>query len=145
MKIEVKVLDQMTAKEWCQLVEERIKVFVVEQKCPYQEVDQDDYSAYHLTLKNSQGQLVGYTRIYKRDAHHATFGRVLVPKQFRGHHFGRQLVTATITQTKKLFPNLPIQIQAQAYLEKFYQSLGFEPISKIYLEDNIPHLDMVMR
>lgn len=130
----------MTALQWCHIVEERIKVFVVEQNCPYQEVDQDDYTAHHLLLISDQDQLVGYTRIYLRDHHHATFGRVLVPKQFRGHQYGRKLVQETINAT----PNLPIKIQAQAYLEQFYQSFGFKPISSVYLEDHIPHLDMVL-
>lgn len=144
MKIEVKTLDQMTARKWCQLAEERIKVFVVEQKCPYQEIDQQDYSAHHLMLKNDQGELVGYTRIMKKDDQHATFGRVLVLKAHRGHQYGWQLVQATIDETKRLFPGMPIQIQAQAYLQNFYQSFGFKPISAVYLEDNIPHLDMIM-
>lgn len=144
MPIEVKMLDEMTAKEWCKLAEERVKVFVVEQECPYQEIDEQDYHAHHLMLKNDQGELVGYTRIMDKDELHATFGRVLVLKQFRGHEYGRQLVQATINETKRLFPNKAIQIQAQAYLKDFYGSFGFKPISEVYLEDNIPHLDMVL-
>lgn len=143
MKVEVKKLAELTAPEWCKLVEERVKVFVVEQKCPYQEVDQDDYHAYHLMLKNDRGELVGYTRIYQRGKD-ATFGRVLVPKEFRGRHYGRQLVQATIAATKRLLPGKKVKIQAQAYLQHFYESVGFQPVSKVYLEDNIPHLDMVL-
>lgn len=144
MKIEVKTLDQMTAKEFCQIAEERTKVFVVEQECAYQEIDQQDYTAHHLLMKNDEGELVGLTRIMEKDDDHSTFGRVLVLKQFRGHDYGRQLVQATIDETKKLFPDKDIQIQAQAYLQKFYASFGFKPISDVYLEDNIPHLDMVL-
>lgn len=143
MKVEVKKLTELTAPEWCKLVEERVKVFVVEQKCPYQEVDQDDYHAYHLMLQNDEGKLVGYTRIYRRGKK-ATFGRVLVPKEFRGYHYGRQLVQATIAATKRLLPGKEIKIQAQAYLQHFYESFGFQPVSKVYLEDNIPHLDMIL-
>lgn len=65
MKIVVKKLAELSSEEWCDLVAERIKVFVVEQHCPYQEVDQDDYHAYHLVLKDDQNNLVGYTRIYQ--------------------------------------------------------------------------------
>lgn len=144
MNVEVKTLSEMTAQEWCKLAEERIKVFVVEQECPYQEVDEQDYQAHHLMLKDDQGDLVGYTRIMKKDESHATFGRVLVLKKFRGHSYGRQLVQATIDETKRLFPQKAIQIQAQAYLQDFYASFGFKPISAVYLEDNIPHLDMVL-
>ena len=79
-----------------------------------------------------------------KDKDHSTFGRVLVCQQYRKHKYGRQLVQATIDETKKLFPEKAIKIQAQAYLQKFYESFGFKPVSDVYLEDNIPHLDMVM-
>ena len=144
MKIEVKTLDEMTAKEFCKIAEERTKVFVVEQDCPYQEIDQLDYTAHHLVLRDDQGNFVGYTRIMHKDEEHSTFGRVLVCQQYRKHKYGRQLVQATIDETKKIFPEKAIKIQAQAYLLKFYESFGFKPVSDVYLEDNIPHLDMVM-
>ena len=64
MKIEVKTLDEMTTKEFCKIAEERTKVFVVEQDCPYQEIDQLDYTAHHLVLRDDQGNFVGYL-IYK--------------------------------------------------------------------------------
>lgn len=144
MKVEVKTLAELTAVEWCKVVEERIKVFVVEQQCPYQEVDQQDYYAHHLMLRDDQGQLVGYTRIMRKNTQTATFGRVLVLKPFRGNQHGRQLVQATIDETHRLFPGNKIQIQAQAYLQEFYTSFGFKAISDVYLEDNIPHLDMVL-
>ena len=140
MKIEVKTLDEMTAKEFCKIAEERTKVFVVEQDCPYQEIDQLDYTAHHLVLRDDQGNFVGYTRIMDKDKDHSTFGRVLVCQQYRKHKYGRQLVQATIDETKKLFPEKAIKIQAQAYLQKFYESFGFKPVSDVYLEDNIPHL-----
>lgn len=82
----------------------------MEQQCPYQEVDDQDYGAHHFLLKNNRGQLV----------------------------------QTTIDHTKRLYPDKKIQIQAQAYLEKFYESFGFKPVSAVYLEDGIPHLDMVM-
>lgn len=143
MKVEVKTLAELSSQEFCRIVEERVCVFVVEQQCPYQEVDDQDYGAHHLLLKNDRGQLVDYTRIMDKDADRATFGRVLVPKQFRGHQYGRQLVQTTIDHTKRLYPGKKIQIQAQGYLQKFYESFGFKPVSAVYLEDGIPHLDMV--
>ncbi|MGN1279090.1 MAG: GNAT family N-acetyltransferase [Limosilactobacillus sp.] len=144
MKTVVKTLDEMTAVEWCRLLEERVKVFVVEQDCPYQEVDSYDYQAHHLTLWDDDGKLVGYTRIYRRQDGKVTFGRVLVPMQYRKHHYGRYLVEQTIAAAHRIFNGEPIQIQAQAYLKKFYGSLGFQAISDVYLEDGIPHLDMVL-
>ncbi len=82
MNVEVKTLNEMTAQEWCKLVEERVRVFVVEQECPYQEIDEQDYQAHHLMLKDERGELVGYTRIMAKDSSHVTFGRVLVLKNF---------------------------------------------------------------
>ena len=102
MNVEVKTLNEMTAQEWCKLAEVRVRVFVVEQECPYQEIDEQDYQAHHLMLKDEQGELVGYTRMMAKDDDHATFGRVLVLKQFRGHKHGCQLVQATIDETKRL-------------------------------------------
>ena len=145
MKTVIKKLDEMTAQEWCRLVEERIKVFVVEQDCTYQEVDQDDYHAAHLMLFDDVDQLVGYTRIYRRSDGKVTFGRVLVPMQYRKNHYGRQLVEQTIKATHRLFPGETIQIQAQAYLQKFYESLRFQPVSDVYPEDGIPQHDMVLK
>lgn len=145
VKIEVKTISDLTAQEFCQIAQERIKVFVVEQNCSYQEIDELDEAAYHLLLKDDQNNLVGYTRIINKNAKPITFGRVLVPKQYRSHQYGRLLVQATIEKAQELFPNQSIQIQAQAYLENFYHSFGFEPISDVYLEDGIPHLNMKLR
>lgn len=144
MQVEVKRLDELTVQEFYKIVEERIKVFVVEQNCPYQEIDAQDKHAYHLMLKDSEDNLVGYTRIIDKNSEQATFGRVLVPKQFRKNQYGRALVKATIEKTQELFPDKQISIQAQAYLKNFYSAFGFEPISEVYLEDNIPHLDMIL-
>lgn len=144
MKIEVKTMNELTTQEFYKIATERIKVFVVEQDCPYQEIDEQDEKAYHLMLKDDQNNLVGYTRIINKNAEQTTFGRVLVPKEYRSHQYGRLLVQTTIEKAQELFPDKQIQIQAQAYLEKFYRSFGFEPISDVYLEDGIPHLDMVL-
>src|SRR5699024_12553908 len=103
MNVEVKTLSEMTAQEWCRLAEERIKVFVVEQERPYQEIDEQDYQAQHLMLKDDQRDLVGYTRSMAKDSSHATFGRVLVLAQFSGHDYRRQLVWTTIGETKSLW------------------------------------------
>ncbi|MCT3019917.1 GNAT family N-acetyltransferase [Pediococcus pentosaceus] len=144
MQVLVKKLDELSVQDFYQITEERIKVFVVEQNCPYQEIDTQDVKAYHLMLRDNQNNLVGYTRIIDKNSTQATFGRVLVPKRFRKNKYGRMLVQATIEKTQEIFPNKKITIQAQAYLEEFYKSFGFQPTSEIYLEDDIPHLDMIL-
>lgn len=139
MKFTLQTLDEMTAQEFCKIAEERTKVFVVEQNCPYQEIDQEDYHAYHLILWNDDGLFAAYSRIMD-EGNHATFGRVLVPMEFRKNHYGRLLVAETIKQTQKLFPNKPIIIEGQAYLTDFYKSFGMKQISEVFLLDNIPHI-----
>lgn len=138
----VKSTNELSPKELIDILKARVAVFVVEQNCPYQEVDDDDYNDLHVCLVEN-GDLKAYTRIINK-GDHITFGRVLVVEKYRKAGLGAEIVAATIEEIKKRFPNQPIQIQAQAYLQKFYAGFGFNPISEVYLEDNIPHLDMLM-
>lgn len=140
--ITVKRTDELTPKELIDILKARVAVFVVEQNCPYQEVDDDDYNDLHVCLSEN-GALQAYTRIIE-DSDKIHFGRVLVVEKYRKQGLGEKVVAATIAEIKKRFPGKTIQIQAQAYLQKFYAGFGFKPISDVYLEDNIPHLDMVM-
>lgn len=142
MEIEVKTANQLTSLELIEIFQTRVAVFVVEQECPYQEVDEYDAVAWHVLLKD-KGTLKGYARIIEKEDH-ITFGRVLVVKAFRGEKLGKELVAAVIKEVKSRFPNNKIQISGQAYLKKFYQSFGFEIASDIYLEDGIPHLEMIL-
>src|SRR5690606_20022455 len=121
----------------------RCEVFVVEQNCAYQDVDDKDFKAHHLLMFQNE-QLVGYCRIlppnvsYKEPA----IGRVVVSKDFRGKQFGKLLMKQAVDETKKLFQNQDIVISAQLYLLKFYTELGFAKEGEEYLEDNIPHIQM---
>lgn len=139
----VKSTDELKPKELIDILKARTAVFVVEQNCPYQEVDDDDYHDLHVQLIEDN-HLKAYTRIIDK-GDHITFGRVLVVKEYRKEGLGRKIISATIDEIKQRFPNQPIQIQAQAYLQKFYESFGFKAISDVYLEDNIPHLDMLLK
>lgn len=140
--ITVKSTNDLTPKELIDILKARVAVFVVEQNCPYQEVDDDDYNTLHVCLTEN-GNLEAYTRIIEDDDK-IHFGRVLVVEKYRKQGLGEKIVSATIEEIKKRFPGKTIQIQAQAYLQKFYAGFGFKPISDVYLEDNIPHLDMIM-
>lgn len=137
----VKQTNELTSQELVQVLKERVAVFVVEQNCPYQEVDANDFDDLHVQLTDDAGQLQAYTRIMDR-GDSVTFGRVLVVKAYRCTGLGQQIVQATLDAIAKRFPGKPIQIQAQAYLQKFYAGFGFKPVSAVYLEDDIPHLDM---
>ncbi|MFD0898117.1 GNAT family N-acetyltransferase [Loigolactobacillus binensis] len=143
-KLIIKKTSELTNFELLDILKARTAVFVVEQNCPYQEVDDQDYTALHVMLK-VQDQLAAYARIIPhQDNVHISFGRVLVVKAFRGQQLGRQLVTATIAATKRYFPDQAIKIAGQSYLKAFYMSFGFKPVSAVYLEDNIPHIDFVL-
>ncbi len=141
MNYYVKSFSELNTSEFYAIVKERIAVFVVEQACPYQEVDEIDEHAWHTYFKDDNGNISAYTRVYEeKDAVH--FGRVLVNKSHRKEGLGRKIVTQTLEFIEDKYPDKPIIIGAQVYLRSFYESFGFEAISAIYLEDDIPHIDM---
>ncbi|HAT55028.1 MAG TPA: GNAT family N-acetyltransferase [Lactobacillus sp.] len=143
-KILIKQTKDLTPQQLVRIMAARTRVFVVEQTCPYQEVDDKDLDAYHVLLEQNK-QLVAYARIIPHDdGTSMSFGRVLVVKEFRKQHLGRQLVATTLATLARLYSTAPIKIQAQNYLRDFYGSFGFKAVSSVYLEDNIPHIDMVL-
>lgn len=140
----IKKTNQLSGEEIVQIMKERTKVFVVEQNCVYQEVDDKDIDATHVIFKKDH-RLVAYARVIRHDNRQdMSFGRVLVVKEFRKLHLGRQLVDTTIKYINKKYPERIIKIQAQNYLKNFYASFGFFSVSDVYLEDDIPHIDMVL-
>jgi len=143
-KINVKKTDDLTVQELLMIMAERIKVFVVEQECPYQEVDEKDKDATHVFFQQDN-QLLAYTRIVPHDdGMSISFGRVLVVEEYRHEHLGQEIVQETIDIIKNNHPDTTIKIQAQAYLQQFYESFSFVKESDIYLEDGIPHMDMIL-
>lgn len=141
MKFKISTIDELNSRELIEFLEQRVKVFVVEQNCPYQEVDDDDLNALHIELLSDEGNLCGYSRVYKTDGH-VTFGRVLVPKERRHHGYANELLKKTLSVIEERYPGQRIEIEAQAYLTKFYESFGFKQISDIFLLDGIPHCRM---
>lgn len=140
MEYKVKTFEELTTKEFYELTKLRISVFVVEQNCPYQEIDQIDEQALHTWLSKDE-VIVGYTRIFERD-NEVTFGRVLVNPDYRRKKIGNHLLKQTLKVIECKYPNKTIIIHAQAHLVDFYAFFGFKVISEIYLEDDIPHVDM---
>ncbi|NVY96581.1 GNAT family N-acetyltransferase [Lactobacillus sp. DCY120] len=121
----------------------RTKVFVVEQKCTYQEMDAKDFTAWYVQLRQNQ-QLVVYARIVAHDEpNFISFGRVLVVDKYQHQQLGTQLIKATLAAIKERYPQQAIKIQAQNYLRDFYAEFGFQAVSAVYLEDGIPHVDTV--
>ncbi|QLB16933.1 GCN5 family acetyltransferase [Mannheimia varigena] len=133
--------EQLTTAELFEIYKARTAVFVVEQNCPYQEVDDKDLQAVHFFAKNAKN-LTAYCRLIPaEDGVH--IGRVLVVKEYRGAGLARELVQKAMDYCREHFPAQPIHAQAQSYLQEFYESFGFKAVSGVYLEDGIPHLDMV--
>ncbi|GEO66800.1 GNAT family N-acetyltransferase [Levilactobacillus spicheri] len=141
---QAKRFDQLTTHELWALYHLRTAVFVVEQACYYQEVDEADLTAVHLLGTDEAGHLVAYARLIP-EHDHVRIGRVVVAPAARGKGAGQQLVHEAIAAVKTQFPHaVQIDIQAQAYLQKFYTGYGFQPVSDVYLETGIPHLDMIL-
>lgn len=140
--IDVRQTNELTPRELVTIFKERTRVFVVEQTCYYQEVDDEDYQCFHVRILDDQtNELMAYARIMsKKDS--VTFGRVLVVEKFRRQGLGNQLLKAVLDYISTHFPGLDVEIEAQAYLTKFYGSFGFKQTSEIYLLDNIPHCQM---
>lgn len=140
MTVTVGKLTDLTLTQMVTIFKERVAVFVVEQNCPYQEIDEADYSATHIAIWQGE-EILAYSRVIDCGTK-VTFGRVIVTKAHRGKQLGHQIVSLALAEIAKSFPNQPVQISAQAHLEAFYGGFGFEVISEVYLEDGIPHIDM---
>ena len=142
MQILIKKWDDLSIDEVQSIFGLRSEVFIVEQECPFQDVDGRDPEADHLLLYENS-ILCGYTRIFPKNTYfkEASFGRTVVKKKYRGKGYGHVLVKESIKYLKNKKES-PIKISAQSYLKKFYTSHGFTAIGEEYLEDNIPHIAM---
>lgn len=138
----VKSFAELDTNELFTILKERVDVFVVEQECAYPEIDDLDKIAFHLFQKNQNDQIMAYCRIIPTDEI-IKIGRVLTAKNYRNSGLGRELVDQAMTFCHKNYPQLPVYAQAQAHLQNFYGSFGFKPTSEVYLEDDIPHIDMI--
>nr|MBS0036700.1 GNAT family N-acetyltransferase [Saprospiraceae bacterium] len=137
----VKYFDELSLEELYGILRLRSEVFVVEQNCPYQDLDNLDQQSIHL-WENSGDKIISYSRILQEGILYPGFcsiGRVITRQQNRGKGRGRQMMLAAIAYCEENFPCTPIKIMAQTYLIPFYQSLGFQKVGKEFLEDGIPH------
>ncbi len=137
-------LEFFTAFELYEIIKARESVFVVEQNCPYQETDELDPHAWHLSVWVN-GELTAYARVVDPGikSNQPSIGRVMTLKKFRGQKIGRALMEEAIKFTEQKYPGNDIKISAQVYLQKFYESLGFNIFGESYDEDGIPHIDMI--
>ena len=143
MNFQIKKFEDLTADEIYEILRIRSEVFVVEQNCAFQDCDNDDQNSYHIfTAENDR--IVSYLRVLKRGISYneISIGRVLVAKDHRGKGVAKELLIKAIEFIENTLNECEIRISAQEYLKEFYSSLGFEISSDMYLEDEIPHIEM---
>lgn len=139
----IKPFADLSLSELYSILELRSLVFVVEQNCVYQDLDNKDQKAIHL-FGEIDGKLMAYARLFDAGIYfeNTSIGRVIVHPEARAQKLGHQLIQKSIEQIKNLFDKEQITISAQLYLQKFYESHGFVATSEVYLEDDIPHVEM---
>jgi ElaA protein len=147
MEWHLKSFEELDTKTLYYILKLRAEVFVVEQTCPYLDPDDKDFKSHHLYATGKAGEVLAYARIVKPGVSYPTpaIGRVVTSPKIRKSGTGRILMQKCIQACSELFPGNPVTISAQCYLEKFYQSLGFETVSDPYPEDDIPHVKMLLR
>lgn len=136
----------LTTDELYRILALRQRVFVVEQACPYLDADGWDDRAHHL-WQDEGGTLVAYLRVFAPGVKYAeaSLGRIVTAPEARRTGRGRALVAEGLARIAAAHGAVPVRIGAQRYLERFYGELGFVRVSDDYLEDGIPHLEMVRR
>lgn len=135
----IKPFDKLTTQELFNIYKLRVDVFVVEQQCPYHEVDDIDTISHHIYLQNDNSKILAYCRMYKEnDTFH--IGRVIASERRKG--YGTQIMkTAVKFATEELHAD-SIILEAQTYAKNFYEKLGFTQTSEPFVEDGIPHIQM---
>ena len=140
--------DDLPIRDWYAVSTARVDVFVMEQNCPFQDNDGADIHSWHLLGWQAAGgtrELAAYCRIVDAGVKFAepSIGRVVTPLPFRRGGYGKVLMAEAVRRHESLYPAQPNRIGAQQRLEKFYQGFGFKTASDMYIEDGIPHIEML--
>nr|WP_292799406.1 GNAT family N-acetyltransferase [Methanobrevibacter sp.] len=140
----MKKFDELTNDELYDILKLRSEVFVVEQDCVYNDLDDKDKVAYHLFLKDSD-EIVAVSRILPENVRFEEFsiGRVIVKKSHRGRGLSRIMMNMAIDFIINDLNQNKIRLSGQAYLSDYYISLGFKKVSDVYLEDGIDHFEFL--
>ena len=138
--IQIRPFSELSTEELYEILKARVDVFVVEQNCPYPELDGKDRSAVHFFRKAEDGTILSYLRLYEAGAGMIQIGRVLT--RVRGKNYGRQLLHAAVEYAEQHWPDRTVMVEAQTYASGFYEKEGFRVCSEEFLEDGIPHVRM---
>ena len=140
-----KTFAELTVDELYDVLRLRSEVFIVEQKCIFLDIDNNDRKAFH-TIGFIGDEVVATTRLFDKDIMYdgyQSIGRVVGSPRHRGIGIGKALMQYSISECERLFGKGPIKIGAQLYLKKFYNEQGFEQSGDVYLEDEIDHIPMI--
>lgn len=141
-----KPFNQLTPSELYAILQLRNEVFVVEQNCVFQDADNKDQGSYHVMGWDGD-QLTAYTRLVPEGVAYeeSSIGRVVTSPKMRKTGLGKKLMLESIDILYKIWGKQSIKIGAQLYLKNFYESLGFQQTSSVYLEDGIEHIEMLLK
>ncbi|MBR1974530.1 MAG: GNAT family N-acetyltransferase [Clostridia bacterium] len=142
MKTVIKRFDELSGEEVYNILKVRSAVFVVEQNCVYQDLDDVDKEAYHVYMED-EGQIVAYLRVVDKGKRldEVSVGRVISLKRRCG--LGSKLMKVGLQVAQEKFHAKKVKVGAQVYAKPFYESVGFVQCSEEYLEDGIPHVYMI--
>lgn len=141
MEVKAKFFDELNTRELYEILKVRSKIFVLEQNCVYQDLDNRDYDSLHIFFEEG-GKVTAYLRAFCKDDETIQVGRVLTLEH--GNGLGGRLLTEGIEKIKSIFAPKHIYIEAQCYAIGYYAKVGFEVCSEEFLEDGIPHVQMML-
>lgn len=124
----------------------RQEVFIIEQNCPYLDADGIDDQCHHV-LGKIDNEIVAYSRIVPKDISYEGYiaiGRVATSKSLRSKSLGKEIFKYTLDLCSEMFPTEKIKLSSQVYIKKFYEAFGFQEYGEVYLEDDIPHIPMIL-
>ena len=139
MEYNAKFFDELEVKELYKILKARLDVFLIEQKIPYQDLDDLDYESLHCFYVDN-GKIEGYLRAFQVESGVVKIGRVLVRKRRNG--LGTRLLKNSINEIKKRFNAKKIIIDSQKNVEDFYKKNGFKTVGEDFLEEGIVHIKM---
>lgn len=143
----IKHFSDLSLEHFHDIIALRIKIFVIEQDCPYQDLDGKDKLAYHLFYTNDKHEVIAATRILEQNISYkeVSVGRVVVDQGCRGSGMGHEIMKQSMAFVMQKFGAVDVRLSAQKHLENYYEKHGFKSTGKEYLEDGIPHVEMLFR
>lgn len=141
----LKSFNELNVHQLYAILQLREEVFNIEQNCIYKDIDNKDKKCWHL-MGFVDEQLIAYARLIPDGLSYTNFcsiGRVVTSPLYRKNNYGFLLMQEAMLKLNILFPSIDIKISAQSYLIDFYKKFGFVVNSEEYIEDNLPHIEMV--